>query len=273
MSDRDDSPDLWKQALLAAGKGLATTGRAVGTKVAEAYRGIDPDLRMHIAQLPLMSYSLFLRRGLPLTVGTPDGHPPLVFVHGLGGGRGDFGPMAWYLKRMGRRRSYSIHFEETGDVMARGAELAEFIKEVVTITGETRVDLVAHSMGGVVARVAVVDHNLGGTIRRLITMGSPHRGTFAARLGNTPVTHDLRPGSEFLKRLARSPLPETITVTSLWSNSDLVIMPPESAALPGSNLVDMTPSTHYGYLLQPRCWKAVYRALSSDGPAPRRAEP
>ncbi len=264
MNHRDESTEAWKRALVATGKGLAATGRFVGTKVAEAYRGIDPDLRMHIAQLPLMSYSLFARSRRPPAAGTPDGHPPLVFVHGLGGGRGDFGPMAWYLKRMGRRRSYSIHFQETGDVVARGAELAEFIREVVTVTGEPQVDLVAHSMGGLLARVAVVDHDLGSTVRRLVTMGSPHGGTFAARLGNTPVTHDLRPQSEFLERLAHCPLPPTVAVTSFWSNSDLVIMPPESAALAGSNQVDMTPSTHYGYLLEPRCWKAVYKALSSD---------
>ncbi len=262
MSDHDETMEGLKRAAIATGKGLAIAGRFVGTKVAEAYHGIDPDLRMHIAQLPLMSYSLFARGGKPLEAGFPDGHPPLVFVHGWGGGRGDFIPMAWYLNRMGRRRSYSIRFEESGDLEARGAELAEFLKEVIEVTGEPQVDIVAHSMGGVVARVAILRCGMGEVIRRVVTLGSPHGGTFAARLGNTPVTHDMRPHSEFLEGLAQEPLPSTVDLTSFFSRSDLVIMPPESAALAGTVQVDMTPSTHYGYLLEPRCWKAAYKALS-----------
>lgn len=257
-----------KRAMVATGKGLAIAGRFVGTKVAAAYRGIDPDLRMHIAQLPLMSYSLFARSDKPLEAGTPDGHPPLVFVHGWGGGRGDFLPMAWYLKRMGRRRTYSIRFAEAGDLEARGAELAEFLREVISVTGEPRVDIVAHSMGGVATRVAILHCGMGDVVRRVVTLGSPHGGTFAARLGNTPVTHDMRPQSEFLERLAQEPLPPTVAFTSFWSSSDLVIMPPESAALSGTDQIDMTPATHYGYLLEPRCWKAVYRALSRPKASP-----
>ncbi len=265
MGEHEDTLEGLKRAMIVTGRGLAIAGRFVGTKVAEAYRGIDPDLRTHIAQLPLMSYSLFARGDKPLEAGIPDGHPPLVFVHGWGGGRGDFIPMAWYLRRMGRRRTYSIRFAEAGDLEARGAELAEFLEEVLSVTGEPQVDIVAHSMGGVVTRVAILHCGLGHAIRRVVTLGSPHGGTFAARLGNTPVTHDMRPNSEFLERLAGEPLPSTVDMTSFWSSSDLVIMPPESAALSGTNQIEMTPSTHYGYLLEPRCWKAVYKALSGGG--------
>lgn len=264
MSERDDSLESVARLLAATGRGLAATGRFIGTRAAAAYRGVDPDVRRHIAQLPLMSYSLFSRSAKPVEAGTPDGHPPLVFVHGLGGGRGDFAPMAWYLRFMGRQRSYSIRFEGAGDVVERGAELAAFIREVVAVTGESRVDIVAHSLGGVAARVAILEHKLGKKVRRLVTLGSPHGGTFAARLGNTPVTRDLRPDSDFMKRLARRSLPRSVEVSSCWSNADLVILPPESAALPGSRQIELTPLTHYGYLIHPRAWAAVHEALSGD---------
>ena len=262
MNERDDNPERLKRAAAATGRGLAAAGRFVGAKVTWAYQGVDPDVRRHIAQLPLMSYSLFMRKAQPVEPLPPDGHPPLVFVHGLGGGRGDFGPMAWYLRRMGRKRSYSIKFEGTRDIVAQGAALAEFIREVTEVTNEPQVDVVAHSMGGVAARVAVQDHDPNGTIRRLVTLGSPHGGTFAARLGNTPVTRDLRPDSELMERLRSVPLPSSVKATSFWSSSDMVIMPPESAALPGSEQVEMTPFTHYGYLIQPKSWKAVLVAIS-----------
>jgi len=262
MSGREDSLEWMKVAAVVAARGLAAAGRFVGEKVAAAYRGVDPDVHRHVAQLPLMSYSLFTRKARPVEAGEPDGHPPLVFVHGLGGGRGDFVPMAWYLRFMGRRRSYSIRFEGTGDVESRGGQVAAFIREVVAVTGEPRVDVVAHSLGGVAAQVAILDHDLGRRVRRLVTLGSPHGGTYAARLGNTPVTRDLRPDSALMERLRRTPLPRSVEAVSFWSGSDLVIMPPESAALPGSRQVEMTPFTHYGYLIHPRSWRAVFSALS-----------
>lgn len=256
-----DRPAVAVAVAASVGRGLAQAGRFVGAKVAAAYRGVDPDVRRHIAQLPLMSYSLFARRGRPVESGQPDGHPPLVFVHGLGGGRGDFVPMALYLRHKGRKRSYSIRFDGIGDVEARGAELAAFLREVLEVTGEPQVDIVAHSLGGVTALVAIVDHDLGRQVRNLVTMGSPLGGTYAARLGNTPVTWDLRPGSPFLERLRESPLPAGVRATSFWSSADLIILPPESAKLPGSRQVEMTPFTHYGYLIHPRSWKAVHLAL------------
>lgn len=262
MSEKRDSIKDVKRVAIAVGRGLVVAGRFIGVKVASAYRGVDPDLRRHIAQIPLMSYSLFARKAKPIDAGIPDGWPPLVFVHGLGGGRGDFGPMAWYLRRKGRRRSYSIRFEGTGDVEIQAAQLAVFIRKVVEVTGEPRVDVVAHSLGGVAARVAIQDHDLGGIVRRLVTMGSPHAGTYVARLGNTPITLDLRPDSALIERLRRNPLPASVDAISFWSYSDLVILPPESAVLPDSRQVDMTPLTHYGYLIHPRSWRAVYEALS-----------
>jgi len=260
--EQGHAAEVLKRTAIAGARGLAVAGRFVGTRVAAAYRGIDPDLRRHIAELPLMSYSLFSRKARPVEAGVSDGRPPLVFVHGLGGGRGDFVPMAWYLRRKGRRRSYSMRFEGPGDVETQARQLAEFVRNVVAVTGEAQVDVVAHSLGGVAARVAIQDHGLAPLVRRLVTMGSPHHGTYVARLGNTPITRDLRPDSALMERLAPTALPASVQVTSFWSNADLVIMPPESAALEASVEVDMTPLTHYGYLIHPRSWRAVLAALS-----------
>ncbi len=263
MSDPDKTLEQATRVLAATGRGLAAFGRFVGSRTAAAYRGIDPDVRRHIAQLPLMSYSLFGRGDKAVESLPADGHLPLVFVHGLGGGRGDFAPMAWYLRFLGRRRSYAIGFGTSGDIVSRAAELAAFIDEVIGVTGETKVDIVAHSLGGVVARVAILEHKLGKKVSHLVTLGSPHGGTYAARLGNTPVTHELRPGSPFMKHLAKRALPTSVKVSSCWSNSDLVIMPPESAALPGTFQVDLSPLTHYGYLIHPRAWAVVSQAIGS----------
>ncbi|MBM4370848.1 MAG: alpha/beta fold hydrolase [Deltaproteobacteria bacterium] len=258
----DETIPPWRRALSAAGRASLAAGRGAARGVAAAYRSVDPDVRRHLAQLPLMSYSLFSRRGRPVTALEPDGHAPLVFVHGLGGGPGDFGPMAWYLRRRGgRRRTYSVAFKAGQGLDGRAASLAVFVREVLAATGEERVDLVAHSLGGLAARLAILEHDLGPSVRCLVTLGSPHGGTFYARLGNTALTRDLRPDGGRMRSLAAATLPDGLIAVSFWSRGDVVIIPPESAILPGSRAVETPNYTHYGYLIHPSSWKAVLEVL------------
>ncbi len=271
MGSTSDSPGPWTRALAAAGRAAVTAGRAIARVSADAYQAVDPDVRRHIAQLPLMSYSLYKRGGVPIEAGVADGHPPMVFVHGLGGGRGDFRPMAWYLRRMGRKRSYAIAFDTSQDIPGRAAALAEFVGEIIEVTGEPQVDIVAHSLGGLIARLAIVDHGLAPRVKSLITMGTPHGGTYSARLGNSPVTRELRPDSPLIRHLAQRPLPAALNAVSFWSRGDLVILPAESAALPGSRQIEVPHYTHYGYLIVPASWKAVLQALIPNRPDPARS--
>ncbi len=70
--------------------------------------------------------------------------------------------------------------------------------------GETvEVDVVAFSMGGLVARRAAMrDHDTRLRIRRLYTLATPHRGArLASRIAPDPASRDMRAGSDFLERL------------------------------------------------------------------------
>ena len=262
MGATEEEPAGWQKALAAVGRGGAIAGRFIADKAVAAYRSVDPDVQRHLVQLPLLSYSLLFWKGLPVEAGVPDGHPPLVFVHGMGGSRGDFAPMAFFLRRGGRRRSYHIQFSGGQSLVECGESLAEYVREVARVTGEPKVDLVAHSMGGVAARLAILDHGLGPLVKTFITLGTPHGGTYPARYGNTANTRMLRPDSELIQRLNRHRLPRRIRGITFWSRSDLLILPPESAALEGTRQVELTPSTHYGYLINPRAWRAVQEALA-----------
>ncbi|MFH1532397.1 MAG: alpha/beta fold hydrolase [Pseudomonadota bacterium] len=170
--------------------------------------------------------------------------------------------MAWYLRRMGRKRSYAIAFEAGQDIPGRVAALAAFVGEIREVTGEPRVDIVAHSLGGVVARLAIAEHGLASAVRTLVTMGAPHLGTYSARLGDSEITRALRPDSELMRTLAKTSLPPGLRAVSFWSRGDLVILPPESAAMPGSRQIEAPHYTHYGYLIVPGSWKAVLEALN-----------
>lgn len=81
-----------------------------------------------------------------------------------------------------------------------------------------KVDIVAHSMGGLVARSAIENHNAADNVRSLITLGTPHRGTLIASSWgddirsflagiNSDGGNDLSYDSEFIQRLMRNPRP------------------------------------------------------------------
>jgi triacylglycerol lipase len=67
----------------------------------------------------------------------------------------------------------------TAAIAARAAELAEFIRSLP----DRRVNVVAHSMGGLDARYAISRLGLGSKVASLTTIGTPHLGTPIADLG------------------------------------------------------------------------------------------
>ncbi len=258
--DREVLLTKWKnkarRAFQATGSAIVKAAKFIGEKTADAYRAIDPDVKRHLAQLPALSFSLFTR-GEEVRPAPADAHAPIVFVPAA------FRLMRLYFRLHGFRRCYPAHFESGMGMRERAMHLASLVRKVRRVTGEKKVDMVAHSLGGIVARLAIAEHRLGPSLRTLVTLGSPHQGTYPARYGNTQLLRDLRPGSELLSRLAEKPLPARIRVVCLWSKNDLFVLPAESAILPGSENIDLTPATHYSYLLHPAVFERVRRVLTS----------
>lgn len=96
-----------------------------------------------------------------------------------------------------------------------GKALADNIKRKLK---GAKVDIVAHSMGGLVARSAIENHNAADNVRSLITLGTPHRGTLIASTSvdnigsflsgiNSDGGNDLSYSSEFIKRLEANSRP------------------------------------------------------------------
>jgi pimeloyl-ACP methyl ester carboxylesterase len=247
--------------LRAFGQAAQTSARGFGRKALELYDAVDPDVARHLAQLPLLSYTLLASRDQTIKPQEPDGYRPVIFVHGLGGTRGDFLPMAGFFWLQGRRRSYRIFFGRGQNISQMATALARFIRKVMKVTGERKVDIVAHSLGGVVSRLAVLDHGLSRNVAVLLTMGSPHNGTHSARYARTAITRDLRPDSALMRRLRVARWPSGVRGVSFWSRSDLLILPPESALVKGMRPVEMSPFTHFSYLIDPKSWAAVLENL------------
>jgi triacylglycerol esterase/lipase EstA (alpha/beta hydrolase family) len=89
------------------------------------------------------------------------------------------------------------------DIAVLSQKPAERIDAVLDHTNAEKLVLIAHSMGGILARYAIKNLSMAGKIDQLITLGSPHMGTRVAafsRFGKNSL--QLLYESDFMKRLA-----------------------------------------------------------------------
>jgi len=157
---------------------------------------------------------------------------PILFVHGIVDNRTIFAPMRRGLRRrgFGRLRTFS-YGPASSDVRATAARLGGVIEALCEETGYERIHVIGHSLGGLITRYYV--QRMGGDahVDTLITLGSPHSGTHAARLLPIPLIKQLRPGSDLMSELAL-PAPGCSTrFVAYWSDLDQLIVPQRNARL------------------------------------------
>lgn len=147
---------------------------------------------------------------------SPPSDRPVVLVHGFGS---NWKTWEQYLGPNGYLASVGLQGFAVGDGQVEGtlntgdllrpqartntiaenaAILGEYIQNVKDATGAEQVDLIAHSMGGLIARYYVDRVMDGREVAQLIMLGSPQRGTDCANLPaaaglQLPATLELRP--------------------------------------------------------------------------------
>ena len=80
---------------------------------------------------------------------------------------------------------------------------------------------------------------LGGEeyVRKLITLATPHQGTYVAYMGLiSAAAREMLPSSDLLYALNSNPLPDSVDYTAVWSSSDHAFVQNWRAKLP-ENLV------------------------------------
>jgi triacylglycerol esterase/lipase EstA (alpha/beta hydrolase family) len=159
----------------------------------------------------------------PLPGARGRGPRPIVVVHGYAMNRACFVPLALRLARAGLGPIVGFEYWTLGRTAAAARQLGWFVDEVRRATGAADVDIVGHSMGGVVGRYYVVLGGGDGAVRNLVTLGSPHVGTDASRVGVGHPTRELVVGSKLLARLACAPPPARTRVVAIWSHADALV--------------------------------------------------
>ena len=160
---------------------------------------------------------------LPLPGARTHGPRPIIVLHGYAMNRANFVPLAFRLAKAGLGPIFGFEYWTLGRTAAGARQLGWFVDQVRAATGAREVDLIGHSMGGVVARYYVALGGGDAKVHHLVTLGSPHAGTDVSRVGIGHPTRELVIGSQLLMRLAASPAPQHARITTILSTADALV--------------------------------------------------
>lgn len=156
---------------------------------------------------------------------------PVVLVHGIVDNRAAFTVVRRALQRRGFGRVTTLNYSPlTADVASAAERLGRHIERICDQTGYDRVNVIGHSLGGIIARYYVQRRGGDRRVATLVTLGSPHQGTSLARLLPLPVARQLRPGSQVMRELA-APTRARCRVVSVSSDRDEIVVPASSGHL------------------------------------------
>ncbi|MGE3724028.1 MAG: alpha/beta fold hydrolase [Candidatus Sericytochromatia bacterium] len=129
--------------------------------------------------------------------------------------------------------------------------------------GSPKIHLVVHSFGGLISRHYI--QNMGGSavVDQLVTIATPHLGTYAAFLGPGESAVQLRPESAFLKKLnAQGFAYPPVKYTSIWSNLDEIVLPPKHSIMPDSQVFYVPWTGHLTIMFSQRTYTAIRQVLN-----------
>lgn len=196
----------------------------------------------------------------------PSSHPPILLVHGLACNRGNW----FWFKRQLRRHGYRVYTMDCTPPVSRighyASQVHDAVEEILGATGARQLVLIGHSQGGLVIR-AYLDRYGAAKIAKIITLGSPHLGTFLANLAVGYNAVDMRLKSPWLGELAVREMsgrgPAYRKFSCLFTYHDNLVAPQLNAVLPGSKAIALSGIGHLSLALSTVVVDHVLRELGT----------
>ena len=128
--------------------------------------------------------------------------------------------------------------------------------------------VVAHSMGGLAVRAWLASQPDAAAadqrVLRVITIASPHQGTWMARFGHSPNVRQMRLGHAWLTALAalESPARRALFIC-FYGHADNIVFPASTAALAGAQNLHLPAVAHVDMVMHPAVWAELQRCLAA----------
>ena len=200
-----------------------------------------------------------------------ENHPPVLLIHGFLGTRGSMYPLERRLASDGICVfSFNLGTFNTRDIRRSAFLIHRKIESIVEQTNVQHIDIVGHSMGGLIGLYYV--KKLGGAarVRKMIMMGTPLHGTWTALPGIATLglfsssSWQLLPRSHFLRELAQGQLPPGVEYYTIAAARDWVT-PLPSTRLDGATQVTV-PLGHSSLVVSEEVYEHILWALRRQAP-------
>jgi pimeloyl-ACP methyl ester carboxylesterase len=164
-----------------------------------------------------------------------NGRRGVVFIHGFVCNRGLWTPWLKILRAQDRA-FVAVSLEPLfGSIDAYVAGVDEAVQRVTSATGLPPV-LICHSMGGLVARAWLRAARDDRRVHRIITIGTPHGGTWLGRFSHVTNGAQMRLRSDWLQRMRADESDARCGLFVCWySNCDNIVFPASTATLAGAD--------------------------------------
>lgn len=202
----------------------------------------------------------------PDTDRSHQGRQAVVMVHGFVCNRGFWLP--WMAEFRRRQIPYfTVNLEPVfGSIDDYPVHIEAAIRRAWALTGRAPV-LVGHSMGGLAIRAWLVSTpDQSARVQRVVTIGSPHAGTWLARWSRVPNGVQMRRQGRWLDELHRKEQRQRgaaayAMFTCWYANTDNIVFPVETATLPGADNRLVRGAPHVGLAYEPRILSDVIEQL------------
>ena len=165
----------------------------------------------------------------------PTGRRGVVLVHGFMCNRGLWLPWFSHLQRRGHAY-VAVNLEPVmGSIDDYAAIIEDAVQRVTAATGQAPV-LVCHSMGGLAARAWLRAHQADGRVHRVLTLGTPHGGTWLGRFSRAVNGRQMSLAGEWVGALQKAePAGRAGLFVCWYSNCDNIVFPASTASLAGAD--------------------------------------
>ena len=199
---------------------------------------------------------------------------PVLLVHGIAHNASAFIQMKTKMQKRGWLHVFTMTYSTLDKKLLEMVnELSWQVDKVMEVTGASQIDIVAHSLGGIVSRYYMSSKMGQGKIKNLVTLGAPHKGTYLSPLlktftFNKNLSSDLYINSPFLKSLQQEPISKDSTITSIYSKYDWVVWPQDNCFVEGSpssafKNIKLDFVSHISLLYSSRVFQHIVTALKS----------
>ena len=190
-----------------------------------------------------------------------EGRRGLVLLHGFVCNRGIWNP--WWPRLLTQGSPVvALNLEPVfASIDDYAAQIETAVRQVTDLTGQPPL-LVAHSMGGLAVRAWMRLFDADNRVHRVVTVGTPHGGTWLARFGRGRNALEMRMLSPWFNTLAASEtLARQAKFTCYYSHCDNIVFPCSRATLPNADNRHLRGHGHVHLLEHPAILEEVVRLL------------